>query len=265
MITGNTRLYAILADPVAQVRTPQALNEHFASIGEDAVLVPVHVAPDGLQAVLGGLRRMMNLAGFVVTVPHKITMAELCDELGPAARAIGSVNTVRRTPDGRLVGEMFDGTGFVGGLRRQGHDPAGQRVLLLGAGGAASAIAFALADAGARQVAVANRTRQRAETVVAHVHRALPQADIAVGDADPRGYDMVVNATSLGMRPDDPLPLDVARLDPQTLVAEIIMKPELTRLLEAARQRGCRIHYGRHMLDCQVDLMARFMSGRGQG
>lgn len=265
MITGNTRLYAILADPVAQVRTPQVLNDHFEAIGEDAVLVPVHVAPDGLQVVLDGLRRMKNLAGFVATVPHKIAMAGLCDELGPAARVIGSVNTVRRTADGRLVGEMFDGAGFVGGLRAQGHDPAGQRVLLLGAGGAASAIAYALADAGARRVTVANRTRQKAETVVDHVRRALPQADVAVGEADPRGYDVVVNATSLGMRADDPLPVDASLLEPRTLVAEIIMKPELTALLDAARQRGCTIHYGRHMLDCQVELMARFMSGRDQG
>jgi shikimate dehydrogenase len=202
---------------------------------------------------------MKNLGGFVVTVPHKIAMAGLCDELGPAARAIGSVNTVRRTADGRLVGDMFDGAGFVGGLQAQGHDPDGRQVLLLGAGGAASAIAYALSGAGARRVVVANRTRAKAETVVAHVRRALPRADIVVGEADPRGYDRVVNATSLGMRLEDPLPVDVTRLEPHTLVAEIIMKPEVTPLLEAARQRGCAIHYGRHMLDCQVDLMTRFM------
>ncbi|TAN30800.1 MAG: shikimate dehydrogenase [Castellaniella sp.] len=259
MITGNTRLFAILADPVAQVRTPQVLNEHFAAHGLDAILVPMHVASTDLEEVLSGLRRMKNLSGFVVTVPHKIAMASLCDELGPAARAIGSVNTVRRTVDGRLMGEMFDGAGFVGGLLAQGHDPDGKRVLLLGAGGAASAIAFALSGAGARRVTVANRTRAKAETVVEHVRRALPQADIAVGDADPRGYDMVVNATSLGMRPEDPLPMDVSGLEPRTLVAEIIMKPEVTPLLEAARQRGCTVHYGRHMLDCQVVLMVRFM------
>lgn len=259
MITGNTRLFAILADPVAQVRTPQVLNDHFAAHGLDAILVPMHVASSDLEQVLGGMRRMKNLSGFIVTVPHKIAMAGLCDELGPAARAIGSVNTVRRTADGRLVGEMFDGSGFVGGLRAQGHDPDGKRVLLIGAGGAASAIAFALSGAGARRVTVANRTRAKAETVVEHVRRALPQADIAVGEADPRGYDMVVNATSLGMRPEDPLPVDVAGLEARTLVAEIIMKPEVTPLLDAARQRGCAIHYGRHMLDCQVDLMARFM------
>jgi shikimate dehydrogenase len=219
----------------------------------------VHVPAGGLADVLAGLRRMRNLAGFVVTVPHKTAVASLCDELGPAGRAVGAVNTVRRTADGRLVGDMFDGAGFVEGLRSQGHDPAGRRVLLLGAGGAASAIAFALAEAGARRVTVANRTRAKAQAVADRVRRAFPGADVAVGDADPRDHDMVVNATSLGMRPEDPLPLDVDLLRQDVLVAEIIMKPELTPLLEQARQRQCPIHYGRHMLDRQVELMARFM------
>lgn len=259
MITGNTRLCMILADPVAQVRTPQVLNDYFAAHDVDAVLVPVHVSADELAEVVAGLRRMRNLAGFVVTVPHKTAMASLCDELGPAGRAIGSVNAVRRTADGRLLGDMFDGAGFVAGLRSQGNDPADWRVLLLGAGGAASAIAFALAEAGARRVTIANRTRAKAQVVVERVRRAFPQADVTVGDADPRDHDMVVNATSLGMRPEDPLPVDVGLLQPDVLVAEIIMKPELTPLLDQARQRRCPIHYGRHMLDRQVDLMARFM------
>lgn len=259
MITGNTRLCVILADPVAQVRTPQVLNDHFEAHGVDAVLVPVHVSADGLPEVLAGLRRMRNLAGFVVTVPHKTVMASLCDDLGPAGRAIGSVNAVHRTADGRFVGDMFDGVGFVAGLRSQGHDPAGRSVLLLGAGGAASAIAFALAEAGARRVTVANRTRAKAQAIVERVLRVFPRSDVAVGDADPRGHDMVVNGTSLGMRPEDPLPVDADLLQPGMLVAEIIMKPELTPLLEQARQRQCSIHYGRHMLDRQVELIAQFM------
>lgn len=259
MITGNTRLCAILADPIAQVQTPQMLNRYFEAHALDAILVPIHVAAESLSTVLDGLRSMKNLAGFVVTVPHKTTVASLCDQLEPAGRAIGSVNTVRRTADGRFIGNMFDGAGFVGGLRAQDHDPAGRRILLLGAGGAASAIAFALAEAGAGQVTVANRTRAKAEAVVARVRRALPQADIAVGEADPRGYDLVVNGTSLGLRAQDPLPLDASLLQPDTLVAEVIMKPERTALLDEAMRRGCRVHYGRHMLDTQVELIARFM------
>ncbi|MBV2180052.1 shikimate dehydrogenase [Castellaniella sp. MT123] len=259
MINGNTRLFAIVADPIAQVRTPQVLNAYFEAHALDAVLVPVHVAPEGLAAVVEGFRRTRNMGGFIVTVPHKTAVAALCDALGPAAQATGSVNTVRREPDGRLVGDMFDGAGFVQGLRVQGHDPAGKRCLLLGAGGAAGAIAFSLVQAGAAQVVVANRTRAKAEAVVQRVRQAFPQADIQAGDADPQGYDVVVNATSLGMKPDDPLPLVIDRLQPRTLVAEIIMKPELTPLLAQAQARGCPVHFGRHMLDEQVQLMARFM------
>ncbi|WP_066454008.1 shikimate dehydrogenase family protein [Castellaniella caeni] len=259
MINGNTRLFAIVADPIAQVRTPQVLNAYFEARALDAVLVPVHVAPEGLAAVVEGFRRTRNLDGFIVTVPHKTAVAALCDALGPAAQATGSVNTVRRDPDGRLVGDMFDGAGFVQGLRTQGHDPAGRRCLLLGAGGAAGAIAFSLAQAGAAQVVVANRTRAKADAVVQRVRQAFPQADIQAGDADPQGYDVVVNATSLGMKPDDPLPLAIDRLQPHTLVAEIIMKPELTPLLAQAQAHGCPVHFGRHMLDEQVRLMARFM------
>ncbi|MFA7437508.1 shikimate dehydrogenase [Castellaniella sp.] len=260
-ITGNTRLCAILADPVAQVRTPQALNDYFAAHGTDAVLVPIHVAPDHLEAVLQGLRHMQNLDGFVVTVPHKQAICALCDELGAAARAVGAVNTVHRTPDGRLLGDTFDGAGFVAGLRDQGHDPAGRRALLLGAGGAASSVAFALVEAGVARLTIANRTAAKAQRLVDILQRAWPAAEVRVGPADPADHDLVVNATSLGMRPGDPLPLDAARLRPGTLVAEVIMKPRETALLQAARARGCEIHHGHHMLAQQVALIARFLCG----
>src|SRR5690606_23278028 len=124
--------FAIIADPVAQVRTPHVMNEYFQSVGADAIMVPIHVSAEDLETVMAGLRRTRNLGGFVVTVPHKTTIVEYCDRLGPAGRAVGSVNTVRRTADGELVGDMFDGEGFVGGLRAKGHDPAGMGVLLLG-------------------------------------------------------------------------------------------------------------------------------------
>lgn len=260
MITGNTRLYAIIADPVAQVRTPEVLNDYFARHRQDAVLVPIHVAPEGLPDLFAAFRRMKNLGGFIVTVPHKTAAAALCDELGPAGQAIGSVNAIRRTSDGRLVGDMFDGAGFVAGLRAQGQDPAGKRVLLLGSGGAASAIAFALAEAGVGALTIANRTASKAHGLLARLQPAFPDIIINGGPADPRGVDLVINATSLGMNESDPLPLDVGQLSRDTVVAEIIMKPEITGLLEAARGKGCTIHQGRHMLDEQVKLLAGFIS-----
>jgi len=259
LITGNTKVFAIIADPVAQVRTPEMLNAYFAEHRIDAVIVPIHVSAADLPQAMTGLCTLRNLGGLVVTVPHKKTVAALCTRLGPTASVVGAVNTVRRLADGSWVGDMFDGEGFVAGLRGQGRDLAGLRVLMVGAGGAAGAIALALARADVAYLGVANRTRERAIELVQRVRQALPQARIEDVDADPRGYDMVVNATSLGMRADDALPLDVARLDTSSLVVEVIAKPPLTALLQAARQRGCAIHEGRHMLQAQVELMARFL------
>lgn len=258
-ITGRTRLFGIVADPIGHVRTPQVFNARFAGLGADAVLVPFHVAAPQLAAAFEGFRAMRNLGGLVVTVPHKGAAVALCDEVTEAARAVGAVNTVRREPDGRLVGEIFDGEGFVAGLRSQGIEPAGRRVLLAGAGGAANAIAFSLARAAVTRLTVANRTAGRAEDLISRLRAHFPGLDVGLGGRGPAGHDLVVNATSLGLAPQDPLPVDVEGLRPDQIVADIIMKPEQTPLLVEAARRGCRVHLGRHMLDCQIELMARFM------
>lgn len=258
-ITGRTRLFAIVADPIGHVRTPQVFNARFAARGTDAVLVPFHVDAAGLPEAFRAFRAMKNLGGLIVTVPHKTAAVALCDAVGETGRAVGAVNTIRREPDGRLVADMFDGEGFLAGLRAEGIEPGGRRVYLAGAGGAANAIAFALARAGVARLTVANRTARKAEELVARLRERFAGLDAAVGDPSPAGHDLVVNATSLGLRPDDPLPLDAAGLAPGATVAEIIMKPERTALLLEAAGRGCRVHLGRHMLDCQIELMARFM------
>ena len=260
-ITGTTRVFAILADPIHHVKTPQGINRLFGSHGFDGVLVPVHVGAQGLAAMVEGLRRMQNLGGFVVTVPHKTAMAALCDELTPAAARIGAVNVVRRTADGRLVGGILDGDGFVAGLRGAGIEPAGHSVYLAGAGGAACAIAHALAGAGVACLTIANRTTARAAELVARLKEDFPALVITVGSDDPSGHDLVVNATSLGMQEDDALPLDTGRLAAGQTVAEIIMQPAETPLLRAAAARGCRVHSGAPMLANQLALMAEFMGG----
>ena len=264
-ITGNTRLFFILADPISQVRTPEVLNEYFVTHDIDAVLVPMQVATEDLEQTVNALKRMKNLGGFIVTVPHKSHVATLCDDLGAAGAAIGSINTIHRTAEGKLLGDMFDGVGFVSGLNTQGHNPKGKRVLLLGAGGAAAAIAYALAQAEVSELVIANRTLEKAQQLAERTQRIFPNVLIRAAKNDPTGFDMVINSTSLGMKEDDELPLDTSLLEPSTLVAEIIMKPPLTPLLKAAQERGCTIHFGRHMLDEQVRLMAEFMldpSGR---
>lgn len=258
-VTGATRIVGIVADPIAHVRTPEVMNARFAEQGVDAVVVPMHVSAEGLQSAWRGLRELRNLSGLIVTVPHKTQVPALCDELGENARLVGAANAIYRRADGSMLGEMFDGLGFVEGLRREGRDPAGQDVLLIGAGGAASAIAFALAQAGVARLAVANRSRDKAQRLVEQLTLAFPQVQAEVGEASGAGHDLVINGTSLGLGPQDPLPLDPETLDPTTTVAEVIMRPARTRLLEAAAARGCPTHEGLHMLQAQLDLLARFV------
>jgi shikimate dehydrogenase len=258
-ITGSTTLCAILADPIHHVRLPQTFNALMEQWNRDVLLVPVHVVPDALVAVINGLRQVQNLAGFAVTVPHKSAVLALCDEASPHAHAVGAVNVVRREADGRLVGEILDGVGFVDGLRQNGIEPRGMSVFLAGAGGAANAIAFGLAESGIAGLRIWNRTQSKSEDLRERLLHLYPELDIAIANNDPSGADLVVNATSLGLRDGDPLPLDTEKLQADQIVAEIIMKPVMTPLLRAAEARGCRICLGAPMLDCQLTLMAEFM------
>ena len=261
-ITGRTRVFGILGDPIHQVKTPQFINPLFESQGLDGVMVPLHVEPAALAVTLQALRGIRNFDGFIVTVPHKIAVVPLCDELTTEARQVGAVNAVRRTADGRLIGTILDGDGFVHGLRAAGIEPAGQSVYLAGAGGAANAIAFAVAKAGVRRLTIANRSADKARSLLHRVVAAFPSLEGAVGTDDPSGHDLVVNATSLGLRPGDALPLDTGRLEARQIVAEIIMDPAVTPLLAAAAARGCRTHAGAPMLAGQIQLMAAFMMGQ---
>lgn len=258
-ISGHTQVFGILADPIHQVKTPQAFNALMARRGFDGVLVPFHVGAGNLASFVWALRHMRNLGGFIVTVPHKTAIVALCDAVTENARRIGAVNIVRREPDGRLVGEMKDGDGFVEGLRRAGIEPTGRTAFLAGAGGAANAIAFALVQAGVTRLTLINRTLAKADDLAARLLTAFPAAKVDVGSPDPTGYDLVINATSLGLKEDDPLPLAAERLAPAQTVAEIIMQPEMTALLKAAVARGCKVHPGKPMLTCQLDLMANFL------
>jgi shikimate dehydrogenase len=194
-----------------------------------------------------------------VTVPHKTAMPALCDELTPAAQRIGAVNVVRRTAAGRLVGGMLDGEGFVAGVRSEGIEPAGLAAYLVGAGGAASAIAYALAQAGVSRLTVANRTPAKAEDLIARLKEDFPGLALELGTEDPSHHDLVVNGTSLGLREGDALPLNTSRLSADQIVVEIIMQPAETPLLRAARAKGCRVHFGAPMLASQIALMAAFL------
>lgn len=259
-ITGRSRIFGVIAHPADHVRAPMVFNALFADRHLDHVMVPVNARPENLRGVIDGLRAQENFGGLAVTIPHKLAMAEICDELGVAARISGAVNAVRFDPDGRVYGDNFDGVGFVEGLRQQGHECAGKRILLLGAGGAARAIAAALCAVDIVSLQIHNRTMSKAEALVAALAPIDPNARTrAVSSHDGSNTDIVINTTSLGLKPEDPLPLDLDNVDAGTLICDIIMVPERTRWLAAAEDRGLPTHYGRHMLDCQAELMGKFI------
>lgn len=257
-ISGNTRPFFIVADPVYHLRTPEIFNQRLAQSGFDGVLVPAHVRSGGLSAFIEGARQIQNLGGLIVTVPHKIAVVPFCDELTATAKTVGSVNTIR-VESGRLIGENFDGIGLVKGLQAEGYKAKDRSVLLLGSGGAARAIAFALADAGVARLVISNRNFEKARELalaVASVHGIDVYADAS---PDLEDTDLIVNATSLGLRPDDPLPIDPRLISDRHMVAEAVMSPEVTKLLQAARERGAEVHLGKHMLDAQMVEMVRFL------
>lgn len=257
-ITGRTSLLFILADPVAQARAPMLVNAALAARGSDAVMVPLRVDLAGLVSVVEALRAMQNLKGAVVSMPNKSALVDLLDEVTPEARQVGACNVIRREPDSRLVGTMFDGEGFVAALRAAGHEVRGKRVFLAGAGGAAAGIAFAVGKHGAAALTIQNRTAPRAAALASRVAATWPRLAVRAG-SDPSGHDLVVNATSLGMKPDDPLPVDVGALAPGMVAAEIVIHPETTSFLAEAAKRGCALHRGLPMLAAQIDLMIEFM------
>ncbi len=265
MITGHTKLYGIVANPVAHVKTPEEMNRHFGELGYDGVLVPFHVLPENLAGFVETLRRLENFGGLIVTIPHKTAILALCDRVDGDAADIGAVNTIRRDADGSLVGAMLDGKGFVSGLDAAGIDVTGMDACLLGAGGAGAAIAFALAEAGVARLTIVNRSVEKAQDLASRVAAKYPSVETSAGKPDTARRDLLVNATSLGLRAQDALPLDDLGFRPGQIVAEAIMEPEVTPFLAAARDKGARMHFGRPMLRQQIRLMAQHMGVAAPG
>jgi shikimate dehydrogenase len=260
-ITGATRVLGLIADPVVQARSPAMVNARLLeqrSFGS-FVLVPMHVPAAGLADFVAGLRHQRNFYGAIVSMPHKIEIVALLDELTPEARLVGAVNVIRRDAAGQITGTVLDGEGFVAGLLAAGHRVRDAMCVLAGAGGAASAVAVALAKHGCRALHLTNRTPAKADALAARVRAAFLNVAVTVGGDAPAHIDIAINATSLGMRTDDALPMSEDIVDRSTLVAECVIAPEMTRLLEVARRRGRAIHTGVAMLTSQLDLMLAFM------
>lgn len=235
--SGATRVLYIVGDPIAQVKSPRGITAALRERGADAVVVPAHVRPADLPVFLDAVRRQVNCDGVIVTVPHKFDAAALCHSVSARARSIGAVNVMRRDAEGRWFGDMCDGEGYVAGLRQAGCAPAGLRALLVGAGGAGSAIAHALVEAGVAALDLHEADAARREALAAKLRAYSPLVP-GTGSADPTGYGLVINATPMGMRPADPLPVDVQRLEPGTFVGDVVTQPAETPLIAAARAQG---------------------------
>ena len=252
MINGNTELIAHIGYPTHTFKSPMIYNPYFEVAGINAVVVPMGCQSAHYPEFLKSVFLLDNIRGALITMPHKVTTVGLLDEVTASVRVAGACNAVKRLADGRLVGDMFDGAGFVRGVQRKGFDLTGKRVLVVGTGGVGCAIAASLAGAGIAAIALFDVKSASSEALAQRLRDNCPQIEVRTGSSDPAGHDLVVNATPMGMNDGDPLPLDVSRLSPSTFVGEVVMKAETTAFLAAAQARGCPTQVGTDMLYEQI-------------
>jgi shikimate dehydrogenase len=254
---SDTRLAAVIGFPVRHSLSPAMHNAAFRELDLDWIYVACEVAPGAVEAAFAGARAL-GLGGLSVTIPHKAAALEAVDDVTDAARAIGAVNTVVPTADGRLRGDNTDGAGFLASLSDEGFDPTGRVCAVIGAGGAARAVVHALAGAGAAEIVVVNRTPARAEATA-----ALAGGAGRVGTAaDVAGAELVVNATPLGLAGSQELPVDPELLGRGQLVIDLVPNPAVTPLMRAARDRGAGAAGGLGMLVHQGALAFELWTGQ---
>jgi shikimate dehydrogenase len=231
-LSGETRLYPILGDPITAVQSPQTLTRGFEARGHNGICVPMQVPQPDLVDVMHGLAPVPNVDGLLITMPHKFAAFRLCASSSERAKLLGVVSVIRRNPDGA-------------------------RVLLVGAGGAGSAIAIALLEAGVRELIIHDSDEARA----AHLIELLSSQGggrVNVGPPDPASCDMVCNATPLGMTAGDPLPVPANALTPSMFVGDVIAGHGLTPLVQAARAAGCKTATGVQMVEAVQEMMLDF-------
>ncbi len=258
LLSGATRVMAIVGDPIAQVKSPAGVTQALIERGRDAVVVPMHVAADAFDAFMHGLSVAHNVDGIIATIPHKFAAYRHCTSASEQAHILGAANVLRRNADGTWHGDMLDGSGFVAALHKAGCVTQGRRALLAGAGGAGSAIGLALIQAGVSELAIHDPDTQR-QSVLLQRLAGVPGAQVRSGSGDPAGFDIIVNASPMGMRSSDPHPIDVARLKTTMFVGDVITVPEVTPLLAAARQAGCLTTTGIDMYRQVQELMVSFL------
>jgi shikimate dehydrogenase len=258
MITGNTSFIAHIGWPTHAFKAPMIYNPYFEQAGIDTLVVPMGCQPENFAPFLRAVFTLENIRGALITMPHKVSTVALLDEASPTVRIANACNAVKRDAAGRLIGDMFDGEGFVRGVLRKGCVLKGARVLVVGAGGVGSAIAASLAGAGIAAITLFDARAESADGLGARIEANYPAIEVSTGSKDPAGFDLVVNATPMGMNEGDELPVDVSRIAPSTFVGEVVMKTEMTAFLKAVQARGCRFQIGSDMLFEQIPAYLEF-------
>ena len=258
MIDGNTEIIAHIGFPTHAFKAPMIYNPWFEKAGVNAVVVPMGCQTPDYPIFLRSLFKLTNIRGALITMPHKVPTAGLVDELLPSAAIAGACNAVRLGAEGQLQGDMFDGEGFVRGVLRKGLTLQGARALVVGSGGVGSAIAAALAAAGVASISLFDVQAASADGLAERLRQHYPALSVSTGSNDPAGFDLVVNATPMGMNAGDAMPMDASRLDARTFVGEVVMKTEMTAFLQAAQSRGCRVQIGSDMLFEQIPAYLEF-------
>ena len=259
LISGYTTLIAHIGWPTGSFKAPMIFNPYFEKKGVDALVVPMGCKGKDYPRFFKSLFQLQNIIGALITMPHKVSTVAMLDEVSTAVQVCGACNAVRKEADGRLVGDMFDGQGFVRGLARKGRPVQGASALIIGSGGVGSAIAVAMADAGVGRLALYDTRPDATEQLSSRLQQFFPTLPINLGRNDPSGFEIVVNATPMGMEPGDPLPIDVGRISPDTMVGEVVMKQEVTPFVLAARERGCITQIGTDMLFEQIPAYLEFL------
>jgi len=263
-VSGRTQIYGIIGDPITQVRSPEMFSAEFVRRGIEALLVPVHFLPADFDAGVKALKRMQNFGGFVFTIPYKARAVAHADSLGPQGTIGGAINVLARRGD-KWVGDIFDGLGCVEGFRSRGFSMKGQRLMLIGAGGAGTAIGVAAAFEHPKSMRLCDPERPRAEALAEKIRRVDPAIEVTIGASTWRDMDIVLNASPVGMLDDPRMPLDIAEISPEVIVFDAIVKPEPTKFETLAAQRGCRVVYGTEMIRGQLELVIDFLANRKPG
>jgi shikimate dehydrogenase len=251
-IDGNTELIAHIGYPTHSFKSPSIYNPYFEKEGINALVVPMGCKAEHYPAFLKSVFQLTNIRGALITMPHKVTTLALLDDVTSTVKVAGACNAVKLDQNGRLVGDMFDGAGFVRGVQRKGFVLTDKRVLVVGTGGVGSAIAASLAAENIKAISLFDVNMQSCEDLAQRLKHEYPKIQVYTGSNDPEGHDLVVNATPMGMNEGDPLPIDVSRISSDTFVGEVVMRNEMTAFLLAAQNRGCRVQVGSDMLFEQI-------------